>query len=138
MKYRPGESGNKSGRPLGSKNKRTQLIELLVPHAEKLVEKAIELALSGDVNALRLCMERLIPKAAHEHVTLNFDMSQINKQEYLMEFGREILTAVTNGDITPAEAKTLSSMADTHRRLIENGEMKQMLDEIEQARKSGR
>jgi hypothetical protein len=138
MKFQPGESGNKNGRPLGSKNKRTQHAQLLESYAEKLIGKVIELALNGDVNALRLCMERLIPKAAHEPVTLNFDMSQINKHEYLMNFGREILSAVADGEITPSDAKTLSSMADTHRRLIENGEMKRMLEEIERARKMGR
>ena len=55
-----------------------------------------------------------------------------------MDFGREILAAVANGDITPADAKILSNTADTHRKLIENGEMRRMLEEIERARKMGR
>ncbi len=138
MTFKIGESGNPSGRPAGSKNKRPQFTKLLEPYAEKLVNKVIEMALDGDVHMLRLCFERLIPKAAHEPVTLNFDLSQINKQEYLMEFGRKIIAAVVNGEITPAEAKLLSGMADSHRRLVENGELRSKLDSIELAIKQGR
>lgn len=138
MQFQKGISGNPAGKKQGTLNKRTQLAKLFEPYAEELVMKAVELALDGDVNALRLCLERLIPKAVHEPVALNFDLSQTNKQEYLMDFGREILTAVANGEITPADAKILAGMADSHRRLIENGEMRRMLEEIERARKQNR
>lgn len=62
-RYKPGESGNRSGKKPGTINKRTQLAKLLEPHAEALVNKTVELALNGDSNALRLCIDRLIPKA---------------------------------------------------------------------------
>jgi hypothetical protein len=65
-KYSPGQSGNPSGRKAGSLNKRTQLAKMLEPHAKDLIDKTVELALAGDINALRLCVERLIPKAKDE------------------------------------------------------------------------
>jgi hypothetical protein len=55
-----------------------------------------------------------------------------------MDFGRTILAAVANGEITPSDAKLLSGIADTHRRLIENGELRDKLDAIELAIKRGR
>lgn len=137
MTFNPGKSGNPNGRPTGSRNKRTQLAKLLEPHAESLVAKAVELARDGDVNALRLCLERLIPKAAREPVTLDFDASAADRLDYLAEFGKSILEAVANGEITPADGHNLSSLADTHRRLVEHGEMRQMLEEIIKARKMG-
>lgn len=63
MAFQQGQSGNPNGRPAGSKNRRSQLAKLLEPYAEELIAKAVELARAGDVNALRLCIERLIPKA---------------------------------------------------------------------------
>jgi len=61
--FKKGESGNPAGRPKGTKDRRTELRGLLEPHAEELVAKAVELALAGDVTALRICMDRLIPIA---------------------------------------------------------------------------
>ena len=61
MSFKKGQSGNPSGRPKGVKDKRTELRELLEPHAEALVKKAVDLALMGDTSALRLCLERIIP-----------------------------------------------------------------------------
>lgn len=133
MPFQQGQSGNPNGRPAGSQNKRTQLAKYLEPYAEELIAKAVELARGGDVNALRLCIERLIPKASQESVNLNFNTAEINNIEYLMDFGRKILNAVANGEITPEIAKTLTSVADTHRRLIEHGELKLKLEEIERA-----
>ena len=39
---------------------------LLAGEAEALTRKAVEMALGGDVVALRLCIERLVPVARHE------------------------------------------------------------------------
>lgn len=138
MTFKQGQSGNPDGRPAGSKNRRTQLAKLLEPYAEELIAKLVDLARGGDVNALRLCIDRLIPKATQEPITLDFDTSNINNLEYLMEFGRAVLAATANGELSPTDAKQLAILADTHRRLIENGEMRRMLEEIERARKQGR
>src|SRR5258708_3728746 len=108
MTFKPGESGNPIGRPSGSKNKRTQLVKFLEPYAEELIIKAVELARGGDVNALRLCIERLVPKANHEPIILDFDTTNINNLDYLMQFGRAILAATANGELSPADAKQLA------------------------------
>jgi hypothetical protein len=74
-KFQPGQSGNPQGRPAGSLNKHTQLIRLLEPHAEAIVQKTVDLALLGDPNALRLCLERLIPKATERPTVTLPDLS---------------------------------------------------------------
>jgi hypothetical protein len=60
MPYKRGQSGNPSGRPKGIVDRRTALRQLLVPHAQALIEKTVKLAKSGDTTALRLCLERII------------------------------------------------------------------------------
>jgi len=65
-KFQPGESGNPSGRPKGSPDSRTVLRELLKPHAVELVQKAVDMALEGNVQALKLCLDRCIPPLRSE------------------------------------------------------------------------
>jgi len=57
-KFQKGQSGNPSGKRPGTLNKRTQLIRLLEDNAENLINKLVECALDGDVQALRFCLER--------------------------------------------------------------------------------
>src|SRR5215207_9353524 len=60
--FQPGQSGNPSGRPPGSRNKTTLAVDaLLEGEAETLTRKAIELAKAGDLVALRLCLDRICP-----------------------------------------------------------------------------
>lgn len=70
MTFRKGQSGNPQGRPKGTKDKRTATRELLEPHAESLIDKAVELALKGDTTALKMCLDRLVPtlRSIEHHV----------------------------------------------------------------------
>ncbi|WP_346658170.1 DUF5681 domain-containing protein [Bradyrhizobium sp. 138] len=61
-RFQPGQSGNPRGRPRGSRNRTTLAVEaLLEGEAEALTRKAIELATGGDIQALRICLDRLCP-----------------------------------------------------------------------------
>lgn len=71
MGFEKGQSGNPSGRPKGAKDKRTELRELLQPHAPALVEKAVQLALMGDTTALKMCLDRIIPAMRSVEITSN-------------------------------------------------------------------
>lgn len=71
MSFQKGQSGNPEGRPKGTKDKRTELRELLQPHAPALVEKAVELALQGDTTALKMCLDRIIPVMRSVEITAN-------------------------------------------------------------------
>ena len=61
MAFKPGRSGNPSGKPRGTRNKTTLAIEVLLDgEAQAITRKAIEMAKAGDGTAMRLVMERLI------------------------------------------------------------------------------
>src|SRR3954465_1902841 len=69
-KGRPFRKGE-GGRPPGARNKATLAVEaLLNGEAEKLSRKAVDVALTGDVGALRLCLERLCPPRRDRTVAL--------------------------------------------------------------------
>ena len=61
-KFVKGQSGNPAGRPVGSKNKCTQFRELLENDLPALVSVLRDKALEGDMHAMRLLLERLVPK----------------------------------------------------------------------------
>jgi len=59
--FRPGQSGNPTGKPKGTRHRATMLAErLLDGEAEAMVRAVIEKAKQGDMTALRLCLGFII------------------------------------------------------------------------------
>ena len=75
--FKPGRSGNPAGRPKGVKNQITILKEALelklrnkaAWKIEKVLDKAIELALAGDKLMIKLLLELHMSKASHQEDT---------------------------------------------------------------------
>src|SRR5687767_14502104 len=65
--FQPGNPGKKPG----SRNRATlAALALLEGERDALTRKAIELALGGDTVALKLCLERLLPKGRAVRIDL--------------------------------------------------------------------
>jgi hypothetical protein len=56
-----GSSGNPAGRPKGSYDKRAELRELLKPHADDSVEKAVGPCAGRRYSGIKPCLDRLMP-----------------------------------------------------------------------------
>ncbi|MDR3503888.1 MAG: DUF5681 domain-containing protein [Legionella sp.] len=109
--FKPGQSGNISGRPKGRPNKNTQLVKLLEANSESLVNKVIELALSGDPISLRLCIERLIPKVKDKSAAIIMpDLSTIEVKKAIPE----MLNSLAGQEISIPELKGLIDIIQTH------------------------
>ena len=116
--FRKGHSGNPRGRPLGARNAATLAAErLLDGECEALTRKAVELALSGDGAALRLCMERILPPRRDRPV--RFRLPALSTAGDAVTAMAAIVAAVADGDLTPAEAGELSAMVGTFVKAIE-------------------
>jgi hypothetical protein len=120
MAYQPGESGNLNGRPKGSLNRRTQLSTLLEAKAEDLINKLVELALNGDTNAMRLCIERLIPKAQTDSLKVSLPELDTTKHESSFEITTAIVNNILTGNINPDEGKKLIETVQEHQRRVEH------------------
>src|SRR5262245_30100660 len=103
MPFEKGESGNPAGRPRGSRNRATLLMEsLLADDAEAIGRKAIEMAKQGDMAAIRLCMDRLSPARKGEPVA--FELPPLDKPADSVAAAATIVAAVAAGGLTPAGA----------------------------------
>lgn len=109
-KFLPGNSGG-AGRPKGSRNKVTLACEeLLEGEGEKLTRKAIDLALSGDTTALKLCIDRIIPPRKGRPLPKLERKEGENPVETL-------LRAVLDGHVTPEEGRDVVSMVESAARV---------------------
>ncbi len=129
MKFKPGQSGNPSGKPKGTLNSKTRWLKLLESHADELVEQAIKLAKSGDTNTLRFCLERLIPKAKDRPINLTLP-KDMGRPKALLEIGNVILKDVAKQEITPEQAKSLMSVLTAYRDTSLMDKLSQEINEI--------
>ena len=122
-------SGN-TGRPKGARNKKTLAIEsLLEGQAEALTQTAISKALEGDGLALRLCMERIAP--APKDNPVSFTLPQMSNALDASQAAGSVLTAVSEGSLTPIEATRVMGLIDSYRRTLELTEIEQRLTVLE-------
>lgn len=135
-KFEKGQSGNPSGRKRGAKNKTTQLAKLLVPHASDLINKAVGLALSGDVQALKLCIDRLIPRATSQHYQMDIAPSDTEQALNLSAIGDDIIKSMLNGGMCPEDAQKLLIILDSQRKLIEHSDLVSKVAELEEIYKT--
>ena len=130
-KFTKGTSGNPSGRPAGSRNKATLVAEqLLDGESEQLIRKAVSLAKSGNVHALRLCLERVIPIRKERSIDLELPPAQ-TPQELAANYQR-VLSAIGEGRITPGEAQVLTEILSSQARLFESVELERRLLALEE------
>jgi hypothetical protein len=119
-RFRPGVSGNPHGRPQGSRDRASVLAEqLLDGRAQALAEKAVELALGGDVTALRLCLERLLPVRRERSLTLQLP-SPMTAEDITAGFAR-VVEALTRGELTPSETTDLARRIEELEERAEDG-----------------
>jgi uncharacterized protein DUF5681 len=113
MQFEKGQSGNPNGRPLGSRNKSTMLLQnLLDGEAEAIARKVIEMAKAGDMAAIRVCLDRLAP--ARRSASVTCELPPLDDRGGTMNALSTIIAAVGAGDITPAEAASLAKVIELH------------------------
>jgi hypothetical protein len=130
-----GQSGNPSGKRKGTRGRATLAAEALLDgEARALTRKAIEMALAGDVSAMRLCMERLLPPRKDRPVQLT--LPQIKTAADAAGAMSAIVDAVGRGEITAAEGREVAGIVETFVKALEAGEFEQRLAALEAGERS--
>jgi hypothetical protein len=127
--FEKGCSGNPAGRPYGLRNRATQMAEALLDgEAEALTRKAVGLALDGDRAALRLCLERVVPRREREALVA---LPPIREVAHLPAAMAAIAAAVAEGALTAGEAEALGRLVETFVRVFEAGDIDVRLKGVE-------
>jgi hypothetical protein len=117
MPFAKGQSGNPAGRPPGARNRTTLLMEaLLSAQAEELTCKAIAKAREGNVAALRLCFDRLLPRGSARPVP--FALPVVETVADARTAISRIIVATGTGELTQPEALGLMQVVEKGAQII--------------------
>jgi hypothetical protein len=104
---------------------------LLDSEGEHLLRAAIERGRAGDVGALRMAIERIMPPLRDRLVTL--PLEQIETVADLLKAIGVVIADVAKGKLTPTEGSALIGMLSAMRSAFETREMETRLRAIELA-----
>jgi len=123
-------SAGNPGRPRGAQNHATRAVQrLLDGDAERLTEKAIELAINGDTTALKLCLDRISPAPKDKPVT--FELPGINTANDAAKAAASVLEAVAQGEVTPLEGASVMGLIEGYRKTLETSELEKRITDLE-------
>jgi translation elongation factor EF-1alpha len=130
--FKKGQSGNPAGRPKGSPDKRAKFREAFSDQAEDLISKVIEQALEGDMAALRMCIERIVPPVKPERGDIQI---KFEDNATLTEKGVTVIDSVASGNISIDQGQDMILMLHTQKRLVELDELLNRVERLESADK---
>jgi hypothetical protein len=130
--FQKGKSGNPAGKPRGCRSKATLLVEALLDgEAEQITRKAIALALGGDVVALRLVLERIVPPRRDRPV--QFALPPLQTAADACKAVAAITSAIASGHLTPSEGSEFVAIVDSYVRAVEAAELEVRVRQLEEA-----
>jgi hypothetical protein len=105
-RFKKGESGNKNGRPKGALNKSTLAAqELMAGELEGITRKCIEMALEGDLTAIKLILDRSVPTMKPIDQTVSIPALSGT----LVAQGDQLIQSMAEGEISLGEGTRLIS-----------------------------
>lgn len=132
MQFQKGQSGNPAGRPRGSRNKTTVLLQnLLEGEAEEIARKAIEMAKAGDMGAIRVCMDRLASIRRKDPIA--FELPPVDKARDSVAAVAAVVAPVGAGDLTTSEAAEVAKIIDVYVRTLAATDFEERLEKLERA-----
>jgi hypothetical protein len=135
IRGRPFAPGN-PGRPPGSKNRATRMVEEMLDFsAEALIKKLVDLAQTGNVKCLQLCLDRIAPKRNGRPI--EFHLPPITDAKDIVVSMAAITTAVNDGTLTPEEADHLAHLIQSYAKAVETHDLSARLEAIEAQMKKG-
>lgn len=126
MVFKSGRSGNPSGRPRGAKDRRTIFRDMVEPSCPRLIQKAIEMALDGNEQMLKLFLERVLPaKPKDEPLSLNLGTESLSEQ------ANDIFLALSRGLISPSDTLKIMQLVALEAKIFEVDKLKSAVERLE-------
>lgn len=129
--WKPGQSGNPSGKKPGGRNKATlAVLALMESGAKEITEAVVAAAKNGDLTAARMILDRLVPFARERPVALA--LPDTSTAEGINAAQQSILQAVAAGDLLPGEGTALAGIIETRRKALETEELERRIAALEE------
>jgi hypothetical protein len=129
-RFTKGRSGNLAGKPRGTRNKASMLLDRLASAEARAVLRALlEKAKGGDVAAATTVLARLWPVQKGRSIAL--DLPHIMTAADVTAALDTITAAIACGQITPEEGAAIGGVVEQHRKAIETMELEQRIARLE-------
>jgi hypothetical protein len=123
-KFEKGKSGNTKGRPKSMTA--TLLRQAINDDMPDILNKLIDLAKGGDVQAIKLVLDRVCPALKPQAVPINLPLV-----ESLAGQGNEIIRATMQGQISPDTGTQLIAALANQAKIIEVDELTKRIEALE-------
>lgn len=126
-RWKPGESGNPTGRTPGS-GEVAKLRASIAEHLPEIITRLVTQARAGDAQAARLLLERVLPpmKAVEQAVSLT-----LPPDAGLTAQGAAIVKAVADGTLAPGQGAQLLTGLGSLARIRELDELEKRISALE-------
>ncbi len=126
-----GVSGNPRGRPKGSRDRRTLLLaDLLDAGGEAIVAKLVKLATKGEPWAVRLVVDRIVPKLERR---VEIELPRVDRADDVAAAVAEVIACAAAGSLTIEEARGFLQLLEQQRKAIETSELAVKLEVLQEA-----
>lgn len=134
--WQPGQSGNPAGKKPGTRNRATLIAEqLMAGDVEAVTKSVLAAAMSGDMQAARLILDRVAPVRKGRPV--EFELPAIDTASDVAAATGAIALAVAGGELTPEEGQAVAGILEVRRKAIETVDHESRLAALE-AQQKGR
>lgn len=128
-KFKPGKSGNPNGRPKGSGLAGT-LRKAIADDAAEIIRTLIEQAKTGDVQAARVLLDRIVPSLKAQAQAVEVPGLAAGG---LRERAQAVLDAAATGELAPDTATGLIAAVGALARVMEVDELEARITVLETA-----
>ena len=135
-RFKPGKSGNEYGRPKGSSDKRTTWVRELEGDVPAFITKLKEKALEGDLMALRLVFDRVVPQRKPSHDPV--EIPELLEAKTLTDKVDAILSCVARAQLPPDVGSQLIGAIGVAARVEEVSVLKERLEALELSLERGK
>jgi hypothetical protein len=130
-KFAAGVSGNPAGRPRGKRDARTLLLADLVDGGgAEVVGRLLASAKKGEPWAVRLVVERLLPKMERR---LQIDLPRVELAADVAGAVANVIDLASTGELTVEEARGFLGLLEQQRKTIETADLAVRLELLEEA-----